>query len=261
MLDKTFGLLFYLKKPKNFDGGLIPIYMRITVDGVPGELSIKRSWQKTRWNASAGRAAGTKEDAKALNVYIDTFKAKVFEAKRQLIEKNKAVTTVAIKDAISGTGQRGKMLMAIFDDYNKRVHKLIGIDYAESTWVKYQRTQRFVESFIQYKYGSKDNSIQSLDMQFVLELEVWFKTVRKCKQNTTVKYISILEMIIIHCLDNSWLDSDPFSKFKLIKEEVIPEYLTKEELQLISNKEIKIHRLKQVRDVFLILLLHWAFLY
>jgi hypothetical protein len=88
---------------------------------------------------------------------------------------------IAIKDAISGTGQRGKMLIAIFDDYNKRVHKLIGIDYAQSTWVKYKRTQRIVESFIQYSYGSKDISIQSLDMQFVLELEVLITQIQLIK--------------------------------------------------------------------------------
>ncbi len=32
MLDKSFGLLFYLKKPKNYCKGVVPIYLRITVD-------------------------------------------------------------------------------------------------------------------------------------------------------------------------------------------------------------------------------------
>jgi site-specific recombinase XerD len=35
------------------------------------------------------------------------------------------------------------------------------------------------------------------------------------------------------------------------KEEVIPEFLTKEEIEAISEKDIKMERLKQVRDVFL----------
>ncbi|HEX7903943.1 MAG TPA: Arm DNA-binding domain-containing protein [Chitinophagaceae bacterium] len=64
MLDKSFGLLFYLKKPKNYLKGAIPIYLRITVDGVPKEISIKRSWDAVRWNSDAGRASGTKEDSK-----------------------------------------------------------------------------------------------------------------------------------------------------------------------------------------------------
>jgi hypothetical protein len=42
-----------------------------TVDGIPKELSLKRTWEKNRWNNGAGRASGTKEDAKSLNAYLD----------------------------------------------------------------------------------------------------------------------------------------------------------------------------------------------
>jgi site-specific recombinase XerD len=88
-------------------------------------------------------------------------------------------------------------------------------------------------------------------MEFINDLELWLKTERKCGQNATMKYISILKMIVIFCVNNIWLDKDPFAKFKMSKEEVIPEFLTKEEIQAISSKEIKIERLRQVRDVFL----------
>lgn len=98
MLDKSFGLLFYLKKPKNYQKGEIPIYLRITVDGTPKELSVKRTCDPARWNPHARRASGTKEDVKTLNNYLDTYQAKVFEAKRKLVEENQLVTASAIKD-------------------------------------------------------------------------------------------------------------------------------------------------------------------
>jgi hypothetical protein len=59
MLDKTFSLLFYLKKPKKYSDGKMPIYLRITVNGIPKELSTKRDCSPNRWNAHAGRAIGT----------------------------------------------------------------------------------------------------------------------------------------------------------------------------------------------------------
>lgn len=40
MLEKSFSLLFYLKKPRNYSKGAMPIYLRITVDGIPKEVSI-----------------------------------------------------------------------------------------------------------------------------------------------------------------------------------------------------------------------------
>jgi len=251
MLDKSFGLLFYLKKPKNYEKGAIPIYLRITVDSIPKELSTKRTCDPGRWNSASERAVGTREDSRALNAYLDTLQAKVYEAKHKMIESNQMVTASSIKDHLLGTDQRNKMLIKIFENYNDDVKKLIDIDYSMATWTKYDRTKRFTQLFIQWKYKEKDLPIQCLDMEFVNDLELWLKTERKCGQNTIVKYISILKMIVLFCVNNNWLDKDPFVRFKISKEEVIPEFLTKEEIQVISTKEIKIDRLRQVRDVFL----------
>jgi hypothetical protein len=67
MLEESFGLLIYLKKPKNYVEGPLPLYLRITVDGNVKELSLNRSWEKHRWNPYSSRAVGNKEDARELN--------------------------------------------------------------------------------------------------------------------------------------------------------------------------------------------------
>ena len=51
-------------------------------------------------------------------------------------------------------------------------------------------------------------------MEFVNDLELWFKTERKCGQNATMKYISILKMIVLFCVNNDWLLKDPFGRIK-----------------------------------------------
>jgi site-specific recombinase XerD len=251
MLDKSFGLLFYLKKPKNYVKGEVPIYLRITVDGTPKELSLKRSCDPSRWNPHAGRVSGTKENVKTLNNYLDTYQAKVLEAKRRLVEGNQMVTAAAIKDILMGVDQRNKMLIKIFEDYNADVKKLVGIDYSNSTWTKYDRTKRLTQEFIRWKYKTEDIHVKQLDFDFVNQCELWYKTIRKCGHNTTLKYISILKMIILYCMDNQWLDHDPFARFEMIKEDVHPTFLTKEEIQRIADKEITIDRLRQIRDVYL----------
>ncbi len=251
MLDKSFGLLFYLKKPKNYVKGEVPIYLRITVDGTPKELSVKRSCGPARWNPHAGRASGTKEEVKALNTYLDTYQARVFEAKRKLVEGNEMVTASAIKDMLMGVDQRNKMLIKIFEDYNADVKKLIGIDYSKSTWTKYDRTKRFTHEFIKWKYKTDDIHVRQLNYEFVTQSELYYKTVRKCSHNTTLKYISILKMVVLFCMANKWLDHDPFALFEMIKEDVDPTFLTKEEIQLIAYKEIRNERLSRVRDVYI----------
>ncbi len=67
MLEKSLGLMFYLKRPRNYQGGPVYIYFKITVDGVSKDLSVKRSWEPSRWNSKGNCANSNKEDAKILN--------------------------------------------------------------------------------------------------------------------------------------------------------------------------------------------------
>lgn len=62
MLEKSFGLFFFLKKPKieNEDGTRY-VYLKITVDGDSKEISTKRLWHPSRWSKEAGNAAEKKK--------------------------------------------------------------------------------------------------------------------------------------------------------------------------------------------------------
>ena len=57
-MEKSFGLLFYLKKQKNYSEGEIPIYLRITVNGISTEVSTKQKCKSSSWNVTAGRMNG-----------------------------------------------------------------------------------------------------------------------------------------------------------------------------------------------------------
>lgn len=59
-MKNIFSLLFYLKRPKNYVAGAMPIYMRITVDGVPKELSTGSPDTSALENGTA-RFTGTQE--------------------------------------------------------------------------------------------------------------------------------------------------------------------------------------------------------
>ncbi len=52
MLEKSLGILFYQKRRGTEGKGAIPIYMRITVDGIRKEVSTGRKIEPERWNSS-----------------------------------------------------------------------------------------------------------------------------------------------------------------------------------------------------------------
>lgn len=209
MLEKSFTILFYLKKPKNYLKGPIPVYLRITVNGVPKELSVKRTFDPNRWNKDSCRAIGNKEDARSMNEFLDLIQAKVYDARRKLIEAGTPVTSSALMDIVSGQDQRGKMLLAIFKEHNDRMNALIDKDYAKGTHKRFETALQHTRSFIKWKYKQDDINIYSLNSDFVNELSFWFKTVRHCGHNTTMKYIANLKKVMLLCVDKGWLTKDP----------------------------------------------------
>ncbi len=251
MLEKSFTILFYLKKRGNYVKGPVPIYVRLTVDGVPKELSVKRTWEPSRWNKDSCRAVGNKEDARLLNEFLDMIQAKVYDVRRKLIESCIQVTSAAPMDIVSGHDQRGKMLLAIFREHNNKMKALIGTDYAKGTYKRFEIALQHIGSCVTSKYKLDDINIYSLNADFVNDLSFWFKAVRHCSHNTIMKYITDIKKVVLQCVDNGWLAKDPFASFSLRLEENEPVFLTKEELQGIIKKEIHNPRMQSVRDIFI----------
>src|SRR5215217_6695243 len=252
MLEKSFGFMFYLKQPKNADSGRTRyIYLRITVDGISKEYSIKRQWDVDRWIPKAGRASGTKEDAKSLNVHLDSILQAANAARVYLLERNLEITSEAIKKVLLGETDEKRMIMDIFKEHNAKMALLIGIDFAPATLLRFKTSYDHTKNFIKTFYGKDDLPLGQLNYEFINEYYHWLKTVRKCGQNSTLKYLSNFKKIVRECILKGWLPRDPFIGFKSKKVEVNKNPLTLSELRTLANHEFSVDRLKYVKDVFL----------
>src|SRR3546814_570653 len=114
MLEKSFGLLYFLKKPKNSKGKRTHVYARITVDGIAKEFSIKQFWFTDRWDQRTNRAMGNKEDARSLNNYLDILTTKVYQFKKSLLEQEQDITAEKIYRLVLGKTEDKKMILEIF---------------------------------------------------------------------------------------------------------------------------------------------------
>ena len=84
-MNTTLNVLFYLKKPKAYSTGPVPIYLRITVNLQRAEISTGRECDPDKWISSLGRVSGTRQEAKALNHYLETLQGRLYEIHCQLI--------------------------------------------------------------------------------------------------------------------------------------------------------------------------------
>ena len=97
-MNKTFNLLFYVKKAKINFLGESPIYLRITIDGKISEISTKRTILPLRWNAKAQKVSGSSEESKSFNFYLKTFEQKVYDTYHELMRDKESVTCESLKN-------------------------------------------------------------------------------------------------------------------------------------------------------------------
>ncbi len=250
-MQDLFSLLFYIKRSKADSQGKANVYMRITVKGKRAELSIRRKIAINKWNSSAGKAKGFSSEAQELNRYIDLITNKIYKIHQRLIEENKLITALKVRDIYQGKEEKHKMLLKIFQDHNDKVDNLVGKDFAPGTAERYRTAKKHIEAYIKLEYEVEDIPVKDVDHKFINGFEYYLKTERSCGHNTAIKYITNFKKIIRIAYANDWISKDPFFNWKGRLKTVDREFLTEEEIQKMLEKEFKIKRLDQVKDIFI----------
>ncbi|MBB6238221.1 site-specific recombinase XerD [Pedobacter sp. AK013] len=250
-MKTNFSLLFYLKKPKNYLNGAVPVYLRVTVNGKPVEMSTGKKCTPTLWNGKAGHMEGTKAEVKMFNAYLDKMKADVSAAHTLLCLENAEITAERIKCKYFGKSDHAHTLLEAIKIHNNNMEALVGKDYAQGTLKRFEVLERHVLEFLSFQYSKNDINIKSIDHQFISAFDFYLRTEKANTNNTAIKHLKNLGKIVRICMANKWISSDPFFGYKLKSKEVQRNYLTAAELKLIVEKDFTTPRLSQVRDFFL----------
>ena len=250
-MNNTFSILFYPRGNDIDKNGKVPIYARITVNGKRSEFSIKRKVLIEKWNPGTGKVMGKTQDAFELNKYMISIENRLNIIQAQLSENKALITADKIKRIYLGNDSKHKMLLEIFQKHNEEVSELVGKDFAAGTLERYSTAKKHVSDYILKDYKVKDIPVKDVNHKFITGFEYYLKTDRNCAHNSAVKYITNFKKIVRIALANDWISSDPFLNWKPKLKIVDREYLTKEEIQRIINKEFSSDRLNQVKDIFI----------
>jgi site-specific recombinase XerD len=249
-MKTTISVLFYLKRAKVNAKGLVPIFQRITIEGKRIDWSTGKYIKADKWSVEGNKIKGTSEEARTINSHLDLLKSKVFSAEKILITNDIPITAETIKNELLGIRVKERMLIPIFEEHNNRVEALINQEFAPGTLERYKTSLKHTQEFIQWKYNISDISINKIDHAFITDYDFYLRSVRKCANNTTVKYIKNFKKIVNICIANGWIDRDPFINYKVVLKEVERFFLSEEQLQTIISKCLHTERLSLVRDIF-----------
>lgn len=250
MVTNSFAILCYLRNGKLDKLGKAPIYLRITVNGLRAEFSIKRKIEPRKWCSVKGRVRGSNPKAQALNHYIDELETKAYDIHSKLVIKKKPFNAELIKNKLLNKEQTHKTLLVIYDQHNAQIEQLIGLDYSYGAYRRHIRTRNHLAAFVKKEYKLADIFIKEVDLKFINRFHHYLKTKKIGNQNTITKYVINFKKIMRIAFANNWASKDPFYHWKAKWKKVERHVLTEAELRTMMEKEFSIKRLEQVRDIF-----------
>jgi hypothetical protein len=77
----------------------------------------------------------------------------------------------------------------IFTEHNNKIRALINRECAPGTLERHQTSLKHTIDFLRWKFQVSDMDIKKIDHEFITSNEFYLRSVRKCNNNSAIKYI------------------------------------------------------------------------
>ena len=264
----TYNACVLTRREKSKNGGLTPLYLRITYNKQRAEISLNTYINPDNWDGSKLRGNG--KETRAINETLQITAIKLREIFNDLRDRNTPITVSLLKERLLGkdttpkTIERKKTLLDACNYHIKDLEIQAGKGvYTIATAKKYQYLSKHLKNFMFLEYQQTDIAIEKVDLYFLKQFFAYLltdqsfkgasaETVEKkaCENNSAAKYMKNLKTVVNVALGFRWLTVDPFIGFKTKLEKVEQEHLTEDEFNIIINKNVDNERLAAIKDFF-----------
>ncbi|HMR90556.1 MAG TPA: tyrosine-type recombinase/integrase [Saprospiraceae bacterium] len=241
----------FMVRKDRIQNGQVPIYLQLFLDGKRTRISTDQTVDIKNWDEQLGRIKGNSAIANSINEYLEKIKLDTLRIYNDYKLKEVDITVDMLREKLTSKEiDQRKKLLEVCDIFNSNAEKLIGIEIGKITWGRYKAFRNRIADFLKLKYSLDDIYLSHLKYSFMVEYEFYIKTEVKIQQNTMAKYLKYVSRVIEFATNNEWMDRNIFQNYKCPVKEAKREYLTQVELDRIMDKEFKIDRLIEVRDIF-----------
>jgi integrase len=260
---ENLAILFFLETKEASQDGLTPIYIRITVSGQRKEFSTGIKIDPANWDHATNRVIGKGSQILHINNQITQAKANLEKHYLLLTTQYEYVTADLLKKAYKGnlaeknsdTTQQEKIkqrtLCQVFNYkysvFARQVKKEIR---SEGTLRKWRSTKTKIRKFCKHKFGKWDISLQEIKYMHADDLMNFLTLDENLKENTSRKYIKQIKELLEIAESRSWLEKNPWSKYRIGYDQPERTCLTMQEISRLNVHSLN-QRLDYTRDVFL----------
>jgi site-specific recombinase XerD len=251
-MKSTFSIIFYLKRQVVKKDGTVPVMGRITVHGTQAQFSCKVTANPKLWDTKGGRMIGKSMLALEVNRKLDKMRVSINKHYQEILDRDNYVTAEKVKNAFLGLEYRCQTLLKVYAQYNEDYEKLYKAGMRSwGSLRRYRCVYRHLQEFLQSRYHVNDISLKELTPAFITDFEAFLRTDKHLCENSLSVYMLPLRTMVFRAIDNGWLTRDPFHDYKVPKVETTRGFLTKEEIHLLMNAELKRKTMQLIRDLYL----------
>ena len=249
-MRNTFKILFYIKRSSLLRNGNAPIMARITVNGERTQLTTNHSVAPDKWDSARGRVKGRTAEARQINLNLAMMYSRIMCCYDRIISTLEPPTPLKIKDMYLGGDAGRQMILEFFRIYLDDFRSMVGVSRSISTYYKYRCVYKHLSEFILERYECEDLPFYRLDRRFVTDFHAFIGGKSKFKHNTVWVYMVAFKHIMMQARSRGYIRSDIFLNYRLRSEFVHRNYLTLDEVHLLTTIDLENVSQRLVRDLF-----------
>ena len=116
----SLNILFFPKKGRSTPDDQGVLYTRITYNGKRTEFSTSRKINLRLWSSKSGKAKGTSEESRAVNRFLDSIRASLYEIHDRLLRESRRISATTIKEIYLGKEEKQYMLCLLYTSPSPR---------------------------------------------------------------------------------------------------------------------------------------------
>ena len=245
-------ILFVLDKIKANRLGLAPLRCRITYLGERKPFATGLFVNPKHWDSKSQLAKPPNEDNNFINAELSLIKNKINQAFLFLQVQAIEFDVEDIYKQYKGESTQKQVgIVEFYSSYLERLKKMIGKDFKQSTWEKFNEILPAIKDYIFFKYQKKDISLNKLDYIFIEDFDYFLRTEKNNSQVTINKKIQRLKKVIKVARKQKLLEFNPFEEHKPKQAKTKIIFLSQDELDKLKEKEFQSEILNKVRDCYI----------
>ena len=253
-MNKTkINILFLIAKNRMNTSGKCAIKCRITYNKQRHEFSTGLFINPNNWSSAKQQAVPLNTENTQINTQLSLIKSQINQAFLflQVQENNFDVEDIFKKYKGENT-QKQIGVVEFYSEYMNRLKKMIGKDFKESTWGKFNEILPALKDYIYFQYKKRDIKLVDLDYNFIENFDYYMKVEKKNSQITINKKIQRLKKVIKLARKQKLIDFNPFEEHKVKQAKTQILFLTKDELEKLKNWKPKSETIEKVLDCYII---------